>query len=163
MKYDTLLAKSHKDGHRDVTLADHARQVVIAAEALFGTADQPTRLGTCWLRFFGLDAKIWPTLYTNLIAACVLHDWGKANDGFQDDVHGRRNCQAIRHEHLSALIIGLPEVTKWLESNPVIDVPVVLSAVMTHHLRARNSTQNDGFAVRWNRSRLDLLFDHKDF
>jgi CRISPR-associated endonuclease/helicase Cas3 len=165
MKYDPLLAKSHKDGQPDVTLADHARQVVIAAEALFGKADHPTRLGKCWLRFFGLDAKIWPTFHTNLIAACVLHDWGKANDGFQEDVRGRRGCQAIRHEHLSALLIGLPEVMKWLASNPLIDVPVVLSAVMAHHLKARqNSTRRDGFAEKLNgKTIVSLSCEHGDF
>jgi CRISPR-associated endonuclease/helicase Cas3 len=165
MKYAPLLAKSHKDGHDDVTLADHTKQVVEAAEALFGTDNHPTRLGECWLRFFGLDAKMWPMFHTSLIAACVLHDWGKANDGFQDDVHGRCGCQAIRHEHLSALLIGLPEVTKWLESNPLIDVPVVLSAVMTHHLKARNnSSRRDGFAEKLNgKTAVRLSCDHGDF
>ncbi len=164
MKYDTLLAKSHKDGHANVTLAEHAKQVVAAAEALFGRADQPTRLCLCWLCFFRLDADNWPKFRTNLLTACVLYDWGKANDGFQDDVHGRRGSQAIRHEHFSALLIGLPEVTKWLQTNPFIDVPVVLSAVMTHHLRARcNSLQKDGFAERIQNKPVRLEFDTESF
>lgn len=164
-KYETLLAKSSKKDCPVVTLGDHVRHVVLAAESLFGTAESPSRLGECWLRFFKMNVEVWSKFYTNLIAACVLHDWGKANDGFQDDVGGHRNSQAIRHEHLSALLIGLPEVQVWLAQNPLIDIPVVLSAVMTHHLRARsNSTRRDGFAEQLNQKvAVSLSCAHGDF
>jgi CRISPR-associated endonuclease/helicase Cas3 len=133
---DKLLAKSRYRGH-EISLLDHTIHVMDAAEALFGTAAGPTRLGRCWLRFFQLNPDLWPRFHANLLAACALHDWGKANDGFQDEVRGKRGCQAIRHEHLSALLIGLPQVSKWLDSAvPKLDLPIVVSAVLTHHLKA---------------------------
>src|SRR5688572_19586240 len=73
-----LLAKSPKYGCPDVSLEKHTRDVVEAAVTMFGTADKPTRLGRCWLRFFKLADTDWPAFRANLIAACVLHDWGKA-------------------------------------------------------------------------------------
>ena len=115
MTYDKLLAKSPRDGH-EITLQAHTQHVIEAAKSLFGTTTRSTRLGRCWLRFFKLDA-VWPVFHANLLAACALHDWGKANDGFQDEVRGKQESQAIRHEHLSALLIGLPQVTQWLQNN----------------------------------------------
>ena len=44
-----LWGKYHKTG---ITLLKHTEHVVQAGDALFGTADQPSRLGECWLRFF---------------------------------------------------------------------------------------------------------------
>lgn len=151
MKYDKLLAKSPSHG-REVTLLQHTLDVIAAAEALYGVSDNPTRLGRCWLRFFKLDASKWQEFHANLIAACALHDWGKANDGFQDEIRGKRGSQAIRHEHLSALLIGLPQVTQWLQAaTPALDVSLVLSAVMTHHLKAgTNLLKRHGFAVAEN-------------
>ena len=138
---DELLAKSPK-GDRTVTLVQHTQDVVDAAEALFGS-EEATRLGKAWLRFFKLTEENWSNFRWNLLASCLLHDWGKANDGFQKMVRGKGE-QAIRHEHFSALLIGLPIVTAWLKQNANLDVPLVLSAVLTHHLKA--SGKADGFA-----------------
>ncbi len=126
-----------------ITLLQHTKHVVEAGDALFGTADQPTRLGKCWLRFFKLPASEWEPFYWNLLAAELLHDWGKANDGMQRVLTGNGQ-QAIRHEHFSALLIGLPAVTDWLKGKTIFDVPLVLSAVLTHHLKA--SAKADGWA-----------------
>lgn len=148
MSYDKLLAKSPLAG-REITLLEHTKHVIESAQALFGTAMRPTRLGRCWLRFFNLDDEAWPVFHANLLAACALHDWGKANDGFQDEVRGKRDSQAIRHEHLSALLIGLPLVAQWLNNDSRLDIAVVLSAVMTHHLKAGyDCNKRDGFAAR---------------
>ncbi len=131
----TLWGKYHKQGNLPgVTLLEHTMHVVAAGDALFGTANGPTRLGECWLRFFKLPQSEWERFYWNLLAAELLHDWGKANDGMQRVLTGTGE-QAIRHEHFSALLIGLPEVTAWLKGNKQIDVPLVLSAVLTHHLK----------------------------
>jgi len=165
MTYDKLLAKSPRDG-REITLLAHTRHVIEAAWALFGTAPHATRLGRCWLRFFRLNEGMWPVFRANLLAACALHDWGKANDGFQDEVRGKRDSQAIRHEHLSALLIGLPQVTQWLQDNACLDIPLILSAVMSHHLKAVfDSTKSNGFATRLPRGRssVRLLNDHAEF
>ncbi len=164
MTYDKLLAKSPRDG-REITLRAHTKHVIDAAQALFGTASHPTRLGRCWLRFFKLDDNVRPVFAANLLAACAFHDWGKANDGFQDEVRGIRDSQAIRHEHFSALLIGLPQVTQWLKNNRQIDLAVVLSAVMTHHLKAGfDPNKSDGFAARLrDRASVRLLNNHSEF
>ncbi len=130
-----LLAKSPRGEHR-VTLLEHTRDVMDAAEALFGDASGPTRLGECWLRFFRILEVPWAKFHDNLLAACGLHDWGKANDGFQNAME-RRGQQAIRHEHFSTLLVAQPACWSWLEQEPdFLDREVILSAVLTHHLKA---------------------------
>src|SRR5262249_26527562 len=85
----------------------------------------------------------------NLCAAAGCHDWGKANDGFQALVHGGKGEQVIRHEHLSALMLGLDSVTGWLRRRSEIDADLVLSAVLTHHLKAAGElTKSHAFAAR---------------
>jgi CRISPR-associated endonuclease/helicase Cas3 len=130
-----LLAKSPY-GERQISLERHTIDVMDAAECLFGTPSGPTRLGQAWLRFFRISAEYWPMFQVNLLASAAFHDWGKANSSFQAVVHGHTGEQIIRHEHLSALLLALEPVTKWLTKRPEIDVDVVLSAVLTHHLKA---------------------------
>lgn len=144
-----LLAKSPRDGDH-VTLLEHTVHVMDAAEALFGGADGPTRLGECWLRFFKLPAVPWARFHGNLLAACGLHDWGKANDGFQNAVT-RGEEQAIRHEHFSALLVAQPACWGWLGRRPDLDRDVILSAVLTHHLKAGpDEYKLHGFPARLN-------------
>ncbi len=137
---EPLWGKFHTSG---VTLYRHTLAVVDAGDALFGRVDKPSRLGFCWLRFFKLPPETWPHFYWNLLATELLHDWGKANDGMQRVLTGQGE-QKIWHEHFSALLIALENVTTWLSGNTSLDVPLVLSAVLTHHLRA--SGRADGFA-----------------
>ena len=137
----TLWGKWHKSG---ISLLQHTIAVVDAGDALFGTNEQPTRLGECWLRFFKLPRETWTAFYWNLLAAELLHDWGKANDGMQRVLTGAGD-QAIRHEHFSVILIDLPVVTEWLKKKPHLDMPLVLSAVLTHHLKA--SGKKDGWAT----------------
>jgi len=146
----TLWGKFRTSG---ITLLEHTRHVVDAGDALFGTAEKPTRLGECWLRFFKLPADCWERFYWNLLAAELLHDWGKANDGMQRVLTGTGE-QSIRHEHFSALLIGLPAVTEWLKGNENLDVPLILSVVLTHHLKA--SAKVDGWACAPAQTRVSL-------
>jgi CRISPR-associated endonuclease/helicase Cas3 len=143
---EKVLAKSRRtlqDGTVvEVTLAQHTRHVIEAAKSLFGD-ENPSQLGQQWLRFFRIPDQ-WDAFRKNLIAACALHDVGKANDSFQKALTGV-GTQAIRHEHLSALLIAEPNVRAWLETSS-INFPLVLSAVLTHHLKA--SDRRDGFAVQ---------------
>src|SRR5437764_14950637 len=97
---DRLLAKSARD-RRERTLHQHTKDVIDAAHALFGTVALPTRLGRCWLRFFKIESAHWKEVSANLIAACALHDWGKANEGMQSVLVGRNEKQLFRHEHVS--------------------------------------------------------------
>lgn len=142
----SLLAKS---GNGAPTLEQHTCDVMDAAEALFGGACSPTRLGTCWLRFFRIPDVLWTKFHGNLIAACALHDWGKANDRMQDVLARKPGAsQAIRHEHFSALLIAQPACWDWLAKRPELDREVILSAVLTHHLKAReDASQLYGFAT----------------
>jgi CRISPR-associated endonuclease/helicase Cas3 len=140
-----LLGKSPKGEHR-ITLLQHTRAVVEAAHALFGTAMVETRLGRCWRRFFRVEDSARLSFHKNLIAACVLHDWGKANDGMQKALTGT-GVQAIRHEHFSVLLTCTAPVYDWLTSLPGLDVPLIVSAVLTHHLKAGfDPTKRYGFA-----------------
>lgn len=136
----TLWGKFHTAGK---TLLGHTDDVVEAGTSLFGTPATSTRLGKRWLRMFQLPDQAREQFHWNLLAAKLLHDWGKANDGMQRVLNGRGD-QKIRHEHLSALFIGLPNVWEWLKGNSALDLPLVLSAVLTHHLKA--SAKKDGFA-----------------
>ncbi|MEJ7595319.1 MAG: CRISPR-associated helicase Cas3', partial [Planctomycetaceae bacterium] len=118
----------------------------------------PTFVAEQWLRFFRIP-DCWPRFHRNLIAACALHDWGKANDSFQKALIGAGE-QAIRHEHLSALLIAMPKVHSWLKSAQ-IDVPLVLSAVLTHHFKAADTVS--GFAQKLASSRFRLVNDDDGF
>ena len=55
-------------------------------------------------------------------------------------VRKKRKDQVIRHEHLSALLISLPEVRQWLqnppESIPKADFELARLLVLGHHLKA---------------------------
>ena len=129
------------------------------AEWLFGTADKPSRLGEAWLRFFKIPKERFPVFHLNLLAAAGFHDWGKANNGFQDMLWGKGE-QIIRHEHLSGLLLAPDPVTNWLKQRPDLDADIVLSAVLTHHLKIKLKE----FAVPIGpRTTLYLLADHPDF
>ncbi|HEY3968073.1 MAG TPA: CRISPR-associated helicase Cas3' [Planctomycetaceae bacterium] len=129
----SLFAKSGSDGQR-LTLVEHTEDVLAAFQAMFGVADSPTRLGTCWQRFFRFAD--FPAFFNCGVAAALLHDWGKANDGFQEAVSGRGR-QLIWHEHLSALLMNTVPAKDWFASRADLDWDVILSAVLTHHLRAK--------------------------
>ncbi len=161
MNTGKLLAKS---GAGEITLLQHTVDVMDAAEALFGTATAPTRLGQCWLRFFRIPELPWATFHANLLAACGLHDWGKANDGFQKAIR-HRGEQAIRHEHLSALLVAQKPCWDWLGARPELDREAILSAVLTHHLKAtHNAAHIYGFAGhRNNATRFVSLHTSEDF
>jgi CRISPR-associated endonuclease/helicase Cas3 len=128
-----LLAKSPRGEHR-VTLLEHSLDVLDAAESLFGWPE-PTLLARAWLRLFKIPGERFPDFAINLRTAAVFHDLGKANNGFQAALLGKGE-QLIRHEHLSTLVLALDGVTAWLRTRDDLDVDVVLSAILTHHLKA---------------------------
>jgi len=154
-----LLAKSAIPWRPPKTLLEHTQDVIDAAEQLFGTATSPTRLGRCWLRFFRLSEDAWPQFFLNLLASCLFHDWGKANDRMQEVFRGQRKEQLFRHEHLSVLLIGYPGVIAWLKQRPDIDWDIVLSAVGSHHLKFSDTS----FAVGISNDAVRLKIDHEDF
>jgi len=109
---EKLLAKSPVGG-REVTLSEHIATVRDAAEYLFGSAEKPTRLGKEWVRFFRLQPAQFREFMLNLKLAAIFHDLGKANDGFQKAIR-KEGTQAIRHEHLSALLLYSEPMRTWL-------------------------------------------------
>lgn len=138
-----LLAKSPRAGVPDKTLLQHTKDVMGAVIALFGSADCPTRLGEQWRRFFQLEN--FGAFHRAAFAAAAFHDIGKANDSFQEALR-RPSKQAIRHEHLSALILGLDGMRDWTERRTDVDWEVVFAAVASHHLK----TPHEKFAAKQN-------------
>jgi CRISPR-associated endonuclease/helicase Cas3 len=155
---DDLFAKSSPR----LSLVRHTDDVVNAGLWMFGTHAEPTRLGRAWLRFFKLGPGQAADFYAALPAAAAFHDWGKANSSFEDAIlHGKP--QLIRHEHLSALMLAADGVQPWLQSQPAVyrNRDVILSAVVTHHLKARDQA---GLAPRLSEQTVfRLLNDRADF
>lgn len=138
-----VLAKSRQQG-KDVTLAEHTREVLTAVQTMFGTLDCPSRLAKRWWRFFRLPPEEHERFYRNLWLAAALHDVGKANDGFQGAVLHKRGGQShpevIRHEHLSALLVWHRSMRDWLQTHRAmgVDAEIVVSAVLSHHLKVND-------------------------
>lgn len=125
-------AKSRGKDGRFLTLEQHSFDAEEAARTLFSG-----RLLARWCAFFGLaDAE---RFLLHLRVAALFHDVGKANASFREMVsaerpRGVRFDQIVRHEHLSALFLHLPNVRAWLR--PAVDVALVTAAVLSHHCKA---------------------------
>ncbi len=158
----SLQAKSGSGRQQGRTLRDHTRDVVDAAQALFGRRHHPSRLCRCWLRFFRLPPNSVDAFLMALEAACLLHDLGKANEDFAAAVSGSRDGQFLRHEHVSALLLNSPELRAWLGQRGDIDWDLVLCAVLCHHLQADSSNLIPMRAYRRHQS-LRMLNDHPEF
>lgn len=135
-----LLAKSKRNGRDDVTLQNHLEDTEKAARQIFCLEK---RWGRNWCRFFKItEPEIRKKFLQHLRIAALFHDIGKANEEFQDMVMGKAGVrQTLRHEHLSALILHLPEVREWLRQNKNIDPDIITGAVLSHHIKA--SDQGD--------------------
>jgi len=129
-----LLAKSERfDRHGKLEpgclLAQHTLDVVNAAKTIIET------IGPDLQRFFKLTDDQMPSLKATSTLAAFCHDIGKANDGFQAMITKRRRDQAIRHEHLSTLLMSLPNVKAWLQSIVGADYELARLIVSGHHLK----------------------------
>lgn len=135
---EQLLAKS-KRKDRVITLEAHLIDTENAATQIFRL---DRRWGCNWCRFFCIQGnEAQQKFLLNLRVAALFHDVGKANEDFDAAVKTPGfTPQTLRHEHLSALILCLPEVSSWLAKNPVLDVNVITAAVLSHHLKASEST-----------------------
>ncbi|MCS6913772.1 MAG: CRISPR-associated helicase Cas3' [Myxococcales bacterium] len=133
-----------RPGHR-FTLEAHSLDTEQAAELLFGPGG---RWGQALCRFFRIDDPARFVLHLRL--AALFHDLGKANRDFLRAVTGQAATpQTLRHEHLSALLLHLPAVRKWLMDNPALDLAAITAAVLSHHLKA----SGDDPAWRWGQPR----------
>jgi CRISPR-associated endonuclease/helicase Cas3 len=131
---ETLLAKSKPQ----VSLEAHLQDTEKAAELIFRIDD---RWGKNWCRFFQIKGEeLQENFLLNLRVAALFHDIGKANEDFYEAVKAPVfKPQTLRHEHLSALVLCLPEVRKWLAQNSKLDIDVITAAVLSHHLKASES------------------------
>ena len=128
---DKLLAKS-KQGDRIVTLQEHLSDTEKSARQIFRLDG---RWGQNWCRFFKLASEEEQEKFLlNLRIAALFHDIGKANEEFYKAVE-EGGDQTFRHEHISALILHLPQVRFWL-NHKTLDVEVITAAVLSHHLKA---------------------------
>ncbi len=142
----TVFAKSaNQKGapEASATLKAHTSSVIQSFRTIFGYDETaPTRFAHEWLSFFQLESSIFKQFYNNGVLACIFHDIGKANSGFQDMVTGKNKFQIVRHEHLSGLLLWLPDISDWIGKIKHIDIRIVFSAVVSHHLK----TGSDKFA-----------------
>lgn len=158
----SLLAKARpKSGvvSPEITLTGHTRCVLAAVDALFVEKGRPTRLARSWLRFFDIPEAEFDRFRRHLRVAAAAHDWGKANDGFAAKL-ARTGDQAVRHEHLSGLLLADKPISAWLVEAG-IDASIVLAAVLGHHVKAGGRNVH-----RIGEMSLDALrfySDHPDF
>jgi CRISPR-associated endonuclease/helicase Cas3 len=145
-----LLAKSQRQGRDPVTLEAHLQDADNSAYLIFRI---DRRLGQNWCRLFKLySPELQNKFILNVRVAALGHDGGKANEDFLAAVQNSGfMTQTMRHEHLSALILCLPEVQKWLSQNPELDVDIITAAVLSHHLKASREdiTTNNGKSYKW--------------
>jgi len=112
LKQDFLLAKSFKENQwkGSCSLVGHTSDVVNAITTLVDT------LGERLIDQFNLQCDLSYLRETARLAA-YLHDWGKANEHFQQVVRHQRNSaekpQLLRHEVVSVMLAW--EFKEWLE------------------------------------------------
>lgn len=129
-----LLAKSARKDRPHLSLERHLLETEQAAVAIFRPDG---RWWDSWCRFFRLQGKERESFLLHLQVAGLLHDLGKANEDFLRAVTARGfHAQTLRHEHISALVMHLPEVRAWLTSGGNLDVDAITAAVLSHHLKA---------------------------
>lgn len=172
----SLLAKARPNSGNispEITLTGHTVCVLAAADALFIKEGEPTRLARSWLRFFELSLASFDRFRRHLRIAAAAHDWGKANDGFAAMLE-KSGEQAVRHEHLSGLLLAdLIEnkaISNWLVDSEV-DSSIILAAVLGHHVKAgmeRNPHPIGSLVVNKEshhgpRESLTFYRDHPDF
>lgn len=162
----TLLAKSKRKSKTEidkdivVSLEDHSIDTARCAEFIF-TLEK--RWGRNWCRFFRIAESDHRRFLLNLKIAALLHDLGKANEDFYAAVTKPGSpAQTLRHEHLSALILFLPEVRNWLTQNPALDLDVITAAVLSHHLKATPTRDADsyGWCAPRGKTTLSLFLQH---
>lgn len=103
----TLLAKSRVRG-RALTLEEHSIDTWAVARSLFSSESALLR---AFATSFRLSESEVGLFVATLEVACLAHDMGKANADFYQLMLGERSkAQALRHEHLSALLLYSPRV-----------------------------------------------------
>lgn len=142
MQSKKLLAKGRTYG--ELTLEQHLNDTETAVLAIF-----KHRILKNWCRFFKVKNE--EKFLKHLQIAALFHDIGKANAEFDMLVQGQKKFkQTLRHEWISALILHVPNVRKWLEPSG-LDLEVITAAVLCHHLQA--SPKKTGFVDAFGKPR----------
>jgi CRISPR-associated endonuclease/helicase Cas3 len=154
-----LLAKSRFKSGEELSLEKHLCDTEEAARQIFRLEG---RWGQNWCRFFKLRSKeAQERFLLNLRIAALFHDIGKANEDFYAAVSKPGfTQQTLRHEHLSALILFLPEVRQWLAQNTELDLDVITAAVLSHHIKAADSGDDYRWCQPKNKRVLKLYLQH---
>lgn len=162
MKFKRLLAKSlpdqepkHSRASKAAGYAGHSALVLQAAEVMIN------HLGATILKQLGLTVDL--EYFANTVRlGAYLHDWGKANQHFQEMIylsiaqkskdpkklkhlerlreqakeHGGE--QMLRHEVLSGILaLRVLSFRKWLELCPNADLMTAVWAAIGHHLKMK--------------------------
>jgi CRISPR-associated endonuclease/helicase Cas3 len=164
MTPERLAAKSARSGRPALSLAQHLLDTDQAAAAVFRLDG---RWGRAWCRFFRIPEPDWARWLLNLRIAALFHDIGKANRDFFDAVTSRSaQRQTLRHEHLSALILHLPAVRRWLGCSSALDVEAITAAVLSHHMKASETAGPPGQNWKWAQpvgaNGVDLFLQHPE-
>jgi CRISPR-associated endonuclease/helicase Cas3 len=141
---ENLWAKSKKYDDNDniepsCRLVQHTLDVVTATKSILAIREKDLQ------RFFKLTQEQMPILKASSLLAAFIHDIGKANDGFIGMLE-RKGEQVIWHEHLSTLIMSLPQLRNWLKGN--FDYEIARVAVAGHHLRLAKLESNNPLFIR---------------
>ncbi|MDQ3687274.1 MAG: CRISPR-associated endonuclease Cas3'', partial [Acidobacteriota bacterium] len=146
--YEVLLAKSWRAESPQQGVPDYAKLISHLRAVELAGAKIVESAGELILRQLCLPVDTWlPRLARAIKAACLCHDVGKANDGFQEMVTGRRDPtrQPARHELLSALLLDdkSSPLRSWAvkmlnaEDKNCTDklLDCVIGAVAGHHIK----------------------------
>lgn len=173
-QFQTLLAKScdlETEIPTYAKLIPHLRAVERAGESIVEIA------GELILRQLGLPSAIWLSRLARAVrVACLCHDLGKANDGFQKMVRGKLHPtrQPARHELLSALLLEEENhpVREWalslLKEEAQDDAEMLLNcvigAIAGHHLKLDVDWKKAALALQGGCGMsLRMLLNHPDF
>jgi CRISPR-associated endonuclease/helicase Cas3 len=165
--FDHLLAKSRRADeplHPSLLLSGHLSDVYAAALRLLEATSNDQ------LFALGLDPAAYGERFRRIVLlAAAVHDLGKANDHFQEMIHGRRdirvNPQGLRHEWVTVLMLS--QLREWLL--PVVDgstddFAIVEWVVSGHHPAHNHPSPPKGPPDQGGSGpEIYFLADHKDF
>lgn len=156
----TLRAKSPLANGEIISLERHLRETEQAAMQIFRLDG---RWGRNWCSFFQIhEGKAQERFLLHLRLAALFHDIGKANEDFFAAVSSPgRVIQTLRHEHVSALLLHLPEVREWLSKNKELDLDVIAASVLSHHIKA-SDTGDWKWCQPRNKRTLRLYLQHSE-
>jgi len=174
-RFDVLLAKSYDRNANQTApsyarLVPHTRAVERAGESIIEIA------GELILKQLDLPNDPWLSRLIRAVkTACVCHDIGKANDGFQAMVRGELSpkLQPARHELLSVLLLmdKSQPVREWVlsllrlpeQDDAEMLLDCVIGAVGGHHLKLDEEWKKAARALQGScGTELHLLLTHPD-